>query len=66
MAEEDVGSVGTDKLKQFGEHVVGDADVVRKKAIVVDVCGVGGRMVEVGFPCEIMDDRIHRGGHMAG
>ena len=58
--------MGTDELEQFGEHTFGNADVVRKKAIVVDVGGVGGRVVGVGFPCEVMDGRVRKGGHVAG
>ena len=30
-----------DEIEQFSEHIVGDAEVLREEAVVVDVGGVG-------------------------
>ena len=58
--------MGADELEQFGEHIVGNTSVLREEVVVVDVGGVGGQLVGVGFPGEVVDDGGRKGGHVAG
>ena len=37
-----------------------------EEVVVVDVGGVGGLVVGVGFPGEVVDDGGRKGGHVAG
>ena len=58
--------MGADEFEQFGEHTLRNADVLREEVIVVDVSGVGGQVVGIGFPSEVVDDGGRKGGHVAG
>ena len=58
--------MGADELEEFGDHIVGYANVLRKEVVVIDVGGVGGPLVGVGFPGEVMDDGGREGGRVAG
>ena len=58
--------MGADELEEFGDHIVGYANVLREEVVVIDVGGVGGPLFGVGFPGEVMDYRGREGGRMAG
>ena len=58
--------MGADELEEFGDHIVGYANVLRKEVVVIDVGGGGGPLFGVGFPGEVMDYGGREDGRVAG